>query len=205
MAALIPAIPPPTTSAAWITGLCVISSGASRLAFSTPIQTMSMALRVAASFSALCTQESWFRTFTISSRNGFRPARIRTFRKMPSWVLGEQAATTTRLIPFEWIASSISRWVLPAQENIWFWAQTTSGSLLANSTTRGTSTTPAMFEPQWQTKTPTRGVSIPSRGSTYGASGKCRPERWQRASEAAAPASATLSGMSLGPLAHPAA
>ena len=166
---------------------------------------MSMALTVAASFSALCTHESWFRTFAISSRNGFSPARIRTFRKIPSCVLGEQAATTTRLIPFERIASSISRWVLPAQENIWFCAQTTSGSVLANCTTRGTSTTPAMLEPQWQTKTPTRGVSIPASGSTCGSSWKVRWERWASASEAAAPASATLSGMSLGPLAQPAA
>ncbi|MBI2460593.1 MAG: arabinosyltransferase domain-containing protein [Candidatus Rokubacteria bacterium] len=77
-----------------------------------------MAFRVAPSRSCLWTQESWFLTFTISRRKGFRPARARTLRKIASWVLGEQAVTTTRLIPFARIASSISCWVLPAQEYI---------------------------------------------------------------------------------------
>ena len=130
-AAVIPAIPPPITSAFWIKGSSDISSGISLRAFSTAIQTMSFALRVASSFSCLCTQESILRMFDISSRYGFNPDRSRTPRKIDSWVLGEQAAMTTRLILCSLIACSISCWVLPAQENIWCEAKTTSGSCLA--------------------------------------------------------------------------
>jgi len=67
-AAIIPAGPPPMTSADCTIGCLLGSSGTRRAAFSTPIFTMSSALNVAASLSSLCTQESWLRRFTISSR-----------------------------------------------------------------------------------------------------------------------------------------
>ena len=41
-----------------------------------------------------------------------------------------------------------------------FSACTTSGKVRANAATAGTSRNPAMFDPQWQTNTPTRGVFV---------------------------------------------
>ena len=165
---------------------------------------MSFAFWVAASLSCLWTHESILRIFAISNRYGFNPERSITPRKIDSWVFGEQAATTTRLIFSFLIVSSISCWVFPAQENIWCEAQTTSGSVRANFATRSTSTTPAILLPQWHTKTPTLGVSISSIASTSIGSGHCRLVRWLSARAAAALPSETLSGISFGPETHPA-
>src|SRR3989337_587684 len=102
---------------------------------------------------------------------------MQTPRKVGSWVLGEQAATTTRLMFWAFIASTISAWVLPAQEKRWLWVYTTLGRVRAYSTTAGTSTTPAMLLPQWQMKTPTRGSATSVIASTSRGSGQVRSLR----------------------------
>src|SRR3972149_5268978 len=61
-----------------------------------------------------------------------------------------------------------------------------------------------MLLPQWQTKTPTLGSARSMTGSAASGWGQDRWSRWTRAAAAPALASATLSGMSLGPLAQPA-
>ena len=66
------------------------------------------------------------------------PASRRVSRKSGSRVLGEQAATTTRLSPFSLVMSVISLAELVAQENTWFWAWTTLGRVLQYSTVSGT-------------------------------------------------------------------
>ncbi len=45
----------------------------------------------------MCTQESWLRMLAISKRYLFKPASIKVSRNRGSWVMGVQAATTTRL------------------------------------------------------------------------------------------------------------
>ena len=61
-----------------------------------------------------------------------------------------------------------------------------------------------MLLPQWQTKTPTFGSAEVRDGLGGLDSGQLRSVRCVRAAAAAALASATLSGMSLGPPAQPA-
>ena len=61
------------------------------------MRTRSLALSVALSCSFMCTQESWLRMLAISNRYLFRPASIKVSRNRGSWVMGVQAATTTRL------------------------------------------------------------------------------------------------------------
>ncbi len=67
-AAVIPAIPPPITITLCASGNWDISSGSKRRAFSTAMETISIAFIVAASLSNLWTQESIFRMLDISRR-----------------------------------------------------------------------------------------------------------------------------------------
>ncbi len=123
--------------------------------------------------------------------------------KMPSWVLGEQAATTTRLRRCSAIVCFISSWESWLQVKRFWPANTTCGSVRACSTTAFTSTTPAMLTPQLQTKTPMRGSSAPT--STSAGVSTCRVRVLRPAAKsrparlAAALASATDPGMSFGP------
>ncbi len=77
VAAAMPATPPPTTSAFWVTGNFIGVRGFILDAFRTAIFTMSFAFRRAPALSSLWTQESIFLTFAISKRYLFRPARSR--------------------------------------------------------------------------------------------------------------------------------
>ena len=93
-AASMPAMPPPTTitagltgtsmgSSAWLNGRRWICALRMRLAFS-----------VASSLSSV-TQEQCSRRLAISHRYGFSPASATALRKVGSCMRGEQAATTT--------------------------------------------------------------------------------------------------------------
>ncbi len=88
-----------------------------------------------------------------------------------------------------------------------FSAYTTFSRVLAYSTTLGTSTTPAMLLPQWQTKTPMRGgcpLTSVSGGYSLAAINEPRAS-FSNASTLAAAADAciTVSGMSLGSVKGP--
>jgi hypothetical protein len=120
-----------------------------------------------------------------------------------SWVLGVQEATTTRLRSCSFIYSFIFSWVSWEQVNRFVSATTTLGRVSAYALTFGTSTTPPMLMPQWQTNTPMRGAS-PTISFSTGYSffltrlfltGARRP----MAVLAAALASITVPGISLGP------
>ena len=105
-AVVMPAMPPPTTTAACVSGTSILNSGSSMRARATDILTRSRALSVALACSRLCTQLAWSRMLAISKRNGLRPASRRVSWKMGSWVRGVQLATTTRL---SWCSSIFSR------------------------------------------------------------------------------------------------
>ena len=92
-----PATPPPTTMAAWVSGTSTLKSGSSSRARATLIWMSSLAFCVAFSGSLACTQLAWSRMLAISKRNGLRPASRRVSWKMGSCVRGVQLATTTRL------------------------------------------------------------------------------------------------------------
>ena len=124
------------------------------------MRTRSLAFCVASSGLLRCTQESWLRMLAISNRYLFRPALISVSWKSGSWVLGVQAATTTRLRFFCLTIWLIVSWVSWEQEYRLSLANSTYGRLLAYSATDGTSTTPAMLIPQRQTNTPIRGRSL---------------------------------------------
>ena len=87
------------------------------------------------------------------------------------------------------------------------WAYSTLGMVWAYSTTAGTSATPPILRPQWQTNTPTRGGSWEtsrSGGKTFSRTRVSRASaRRREAAAAAALASITVWGMSLGPLKKP--
>jgi hypothetical protein len=120
-----------------------------------------------------------------------------------SWVRGVQAATTMRFSPFSRMTSAILSCTSWEQVNMLLAVKTTPGRVAAYSVTAATSTTPAMFEPQEQMKTPTRGGS-PDTSRAAASSG--RRDRAPRAAarsppaqQAAALAATTDWGMSLGP------
>jgi len=81
------------------------------------------------------------------------------FRNVGSCILGLQAATTTRFKWCSFMAFLISSCPGSAHVYRFSFTKTTSGIVLAYSTTCLTSTTLAMFWPQWQTKTPIRAGS----------------------------------------------
>ena len=77
----------------------------------TAMRTRSLALAVARSGLLRWTQESWLRMLTNSKRYLLSPAAMRVSWKSGSWVLGVQAATTTRLSFFSRITSTMVSWV----------------------------------------------------------------------------------------------
>ena len=95
--AVMPAMPPPITSAAPFTGTVSSISGMSPMVRPTVMRTRSLAFSVALSGSAECTHEHWSRIFAISSRYGLRPASRSVSRKIASCVRGVHDATITRL------------------------------------------------------------------------------------------------------------
>ena len=102
-AAWIPAMPPPMTSAVFVTGTLIENSGLFRFTFSTIIETRSVAFSVVASPLA-CTHEQCSRRFAISQRNGFNPVSAHVLRNVGSCMRGEHAATTTPVRFFSLIA-----------------------------------------------------------------------------------------------------
>ncbi len=92
-----PAMPPPITTAACVSGTSILKSGSSMRARATLMRTRSRALPVALAGSSLCTQLAWSRMLAISKRNGLSPASRSVSWKMGSCVRGVQLATTTRL------------------------------------------------------------------------------------------------------------
>ena len=202
-AAVSPAGPPPITRALGVTDTAVSSNGARWVTRATAMRTRSLALLVASSGCPACTQEFWLRMLAISNRYLFRPTEFMVSMKMGSWVLGLQEATTTRFRLCSAMRAFICSCTSWEQTNRPSSACATPGRLLAYSVTAGTSTTPAMFMPQSQTKTPTRGCSaLTSRWSgrvTLRVTLSRAGAREAPAAPAAALASVTELGMSLGP------
>ena len=157
----IPETPPPTTRADRFTWTGVRNRGLLNLALAADMRTRSFAFLVASIGSPWCTQAHWSRILAISNRYPFRPASLRVSMKRGSWVLGVQAATTTRFSPWRWISSLILPWLSWEQANSISSARTTFGRPSAYSLTSGTLTTPPMLMPQLQTNTPILGF-LPS-------------------------------------------
>ena len=113
----IPHTPPPITNALLSTATLVASNGSSNLALATAIRVKSLAFSVAASGSAMCTQESCSLKFANSNKNLFKPASSTHLRKVGSWRRGEHAATTTLLR----LCSLISSWIInwPGSEHMY--------------------------------------------------------------------------------------
>src|SRR4030042_1636922 len=123
--------------------------------------------------------------------------------KVGSWVRGVQEATTTRFRLCSLMRSLIIPWASWEQAKRLFSTCSTKGRVLAYSRTASTSTTLAILMPQWQTKTPTRGTSWETSRSAKTGFFLARESRAadgsSLAAEAAAEASITDWGMSLGP------
>ncbi len=116
-AAVIPAMPPPTTSdAGWI-GTRNGSRGACSSMRYTPPAMTALALAVAAGRS-VWTHETCSRIETSSHRYGLSPARWHAPRNVFSCMWGEQAATTTRLSPSSLMSFSISSWPVLEHMNL---------------------------------------------------------------------------------------
>ena len=156
----------------------------------------------------MCTQESWLRILAISNRYLFKPASINVSRNRGSWVMGVQAATTTRLRLCSSMIRVMLTWVSWEQVNRLSSTYATLGSVLEYSDSAGTSTMPPMLMPQLQTNTPMRGASSALMSLGVGA---CRVlvsvQRTSPKEALTAPAAAdacmTDSGMSLGPCMAP--
>jgi hypothetical protein len=112
-------------------------------------RTMCLAFSVASTGSSV-THESCSRMLAIWKRNWLRPPSATALRKVGSCMVGEQAATTTRLMPSSLMSSWMSIW--PGSEHMYLYsrAMATPGSAAANSTTSETLTLPAMLLPQSQ-------------------------------------------------------
>ena len=95
--------------------------------------------------------------FDIWKKNGLSPPAAVAPRKVGSCMRGEQEATTTRFKPWSSMLFLIRSWPGSEHMNLYSLATTTSSSFAAKATTSSTFTLPAMFVPQWQTKTPIRG------------------------------------------------
>ncbi len=93
-----PAMPPPTTSTFGFIGTSMGSSDSfsGRRWICAP--RMRLDFSVAASRSSV-TQEQCSRMFAICSRYGLRPPSAAALRKVGSCMVGEQAATTARVMP----------------------------------------------------------------------------------------------------------
>src|SRR5512143_1323820 len=107
IAQVIPAIQPPTTNAARCTGRSISCNGAKWQARATDIRVISLAFSVAFSVSLEWTQEQCSLILAMSKKYWLIPASRSVSRNNGSRVLGEQAATTTRLSPFSRIVSDI--------------------------------------------------------------------------------------------------
>ena len=148
-AASMPAMPPPTTITAGLTGTSMGSSGWLNGRRWICALRMRLAFSVASSLSSV-TQEQCSRTLAIWSRNGLRPASAAALRNVGSCMVGEQAATTTRFTPSFWMSSLIRSW--PGSEHMYLYSRetTTLGCSAAHAVTFSTSTLPPMLLPQWQ-------------------------------------------------------
>src|SRR5271157_938333 len=206
MAAVMPASPPPITSAPLLTPMLFLYSGTLSFTLATAARTRPHALAVAFSGSFWCTHEQCSRMLANSNRYGLMPALSSVFWNRGSCVRGVQAATTSLLSLCCSIAALIAFCESCAHENISSPANLTPGSDVAYFTTDGTSTTEAMLMPQRHTYTPILGGS-PRRSFCAGMSAFIsfteRPPIAEAAAEAAPLASITDSGMSLGPLTLP--
>ena len=130
-AAFSPATPPPMTTARWLMVRGFSSSGLSSEARATAMRTRSLALSVAFSGSFMCTQESWLRMLAISKRYLLSPASIMVSRNSGSWVMGVQAATTTRLSCCSLMTLVMFTWVSWEQVKRFSSVKTTLGNVLA--------------------------------------------------------------------------
>ena len=142
-----PAMPPPTTRTSGLTATSMGLSGSLYGSLWICALRMRFALAVAATGSTV-THEQCSRTFAICRRNGLRPASPAALRKVGSCIVGEQAATTTRLSPISWMSFLIRS--CPGSEHMYLYsrATTTPGCVAAHSMTSATSTLPAMLVPQ---------------------------------------------------------
>ncbi|EKD34406.1 MAG: hypothetical protein ACD_75C02356G0002 [uncultured bacterium] len=206
-AEVMPATPPPITRPFWVMGTEIGLRESPKVTLAAAIRTKSFALAVAAWGSLLWTQELWLRILAISTRYSFKPAAFRVSRNSGSWVRGVQAAMTIRLRSCSRILFTIISWVSCEQEKRLRSTYTTSGSVAAYSSTALTSTTPAIFEPQWQMKTPIRGSSWEisfSSGKVATLVSSCLTGASRSATAAAAAEPSTTDwGMSFGPAIAP--
>ena len=92
-AVCIPAMPPPITSARFVTGLSPGVSGALRFTFATAALASMIAFSVPIGIS-LCTHEHCSRMLAISTMYGFKPAAAAVLRKVASCIRGEHEQTT---------------------------------------------------------------------------------------------------------------
>ena len=144
-----PAMPPPTTITAGLTGTSMGSSGTLNGRRWICALRMRLAFSVASSLSSV-THEQCSRTLAIWSRNGLRPASAAALRNVGSCIVGEQAATTTRFTPSFWMSSLIRSWPGSSTCTCTRATTTTLGCSAAQAVTFSTSTLPAMLLPQWQ-------------------------------------------------------
>ena len=93
-----PAMPPPTTSTSEFIGTMMGSRGTWKATRLMAARTMCLAFSVASTGSSV-THESCSRMLAIWKRNWLRPPSATALRKVGSCMVGEQAATTTRLMP----------------------------------------------------------------------------------------------------------
>ena len=104
-----PEMPAPTTITALVTSAYRSSSGSSRFARATELRTRSFAFSVASDLST-CTHEHCSRMLHISNKYGFMPEPNTAPRNVGSCILGEQAATTTRVRPSSLMSFFIRSW-----------------------------------------------------------------------------------------------
>ena len=112
----IPAIPPPITSALFVTRLSPGFSGAFKFTFATAARIRMTAFSVASSIS-LWIQEQCSRMFAISTIYGLSPALSAAFLNVVSCIRGEHEQTTSPVRCFSLIALWISS--CPASEHIY--------------------------------------------------------------------------------------
>ena len=116
MAAWIPEIPPPMTSALFVTGILDRNRGLLSATLARAMSTRSSAFSVASSRLSW-TQEHCSRMLAISTMYGFSPSASTQPRNVGSCRLGEHAATTIRSSPCSSIASAIS--LCPGSEHMY--------------------------------------------------------------------------------------
>ena len=146
-AASMPAMPPPTTRTSWLTGTSMGSSGS--LSGSRWIWALRMRLALAvAATGSMVTHEQCSRMLAICSRYGLRPPSEAALRKVGSCMVGEQAATTARVMPSSLMSFLMRSW--PGSEHMYLYSRATAtlGCVAAHLVTSSTSTLPPMLVPQ---------------------------------------------------------